>query len=201
MELARALAQKSYNEKILRYTEKTAAQIGKLLKNYDDDKIEIIYTSEHPKRQELVVPVEPTYKQQIIKWIETPFEGKGFSDDAPVIHTNSGIRVRSKSEKILADYFDSVGLVYKYECPLNLKNYGIVYPDFTFLSKRTGKEIYWEHEGMMDNSEYAKAAVRKIETYARNGILCGDNLILTYETSISSINTELVKIIVQKFLL
>lgn len=128
-----------------------------------------------------------------------PFKGKGFAEGAPVIMTNSGIRVRSKSEKILADYFDSLGIKYKYECPLYLKGYGTVYPDFTFLS-RMGKEIYWEHEGMMDNPDYAKAAVQKIETYEKNGIFPGENLILTFETTASIINTELVKELTIRYL-
>ena len=199
-ELARALAQKTYNKKLLRYTEKTSKIIRRLLDNYEDHKIEEIYKSEHPKRQELITPVEPTYEQQVEKWMANPFEGKGFSEGLPVILTNKGIRVRSKSEKILADYFDSLGLEYKYECPLYLKNYGNVYPDFTFLSRKTGGEIYWEHEGMLDNPDYARAAVQKIETYEKNGIIPGENLILTFETSITSINTELVKLMVKKFL-
>lgn len=201
MALVRQLAQKSYNEKILRYTEKTSTQIERLLKNYEDDKIEKIYTSEHPRRQQLIDPIEPTYEQQLEKWLAKPYQGKAFAEGMPVILTNSGIRVRSKSEKILADYFDSIGLAYKYECPIYLNNMGNVYPDFTFLSKRTGKEIYWEHEGMMDNPDYARAAVQKIETYEKNGIVCGENLILSFETSITSINTELVKLMVQKYLL
>lgn len=72
------------------------------------------------------------------------------------------------------------GIPYKYEKPLYLKGYGIVYPDFTFLSKRTRKEIYWEHEGRMDDSEYAKTAIKKIKTYEDNGIYLGENLILTF---------------------
>lgn len=55
-----------------------------------------------------------------------------------------------------------------------------MYPDFTFLSKRTRKEIYWEHEGRMDDSEYAKTAIKKIKTYEDNGIYLGENLILTF---------------------
>lgn len=201
MELIRALAQKSYNEKLLRYTEKTTKQLEKLLKSYEDDKIEKIYRAEHLKRQNLIKPVELTYEQKLEKWLEIPFEGKAFAEGAPVILTNSGIRVRSKSEKILADYFDSVGLSYKYECPLYMKNYGNIYPDFTFLSKTTGKEIYWEHEGMMDNPEYARAAIQKIETYGKNGIFCGENLILTFETGMTTINTEMIKLMVQKYFL
>ena len=58
----------------------------------------------------------------------------------------------------------------------------MVYPDFTFLSKKTGKEIYWEHEGMIDKQEYARSAVRKIESYQKNDIYPGERLILTFET-------------------
>ena len=51
MELVRALAQKSYDEKLLRYTEKTSKQIRRLLESYEDDKIEKIYKAEHNKRK------------------------------------------------------------------------------------------------------------------------------------------------------
>ena len=195
------LAQKSYDEKIYDYTVKTIKYLDRLLSCYKDEKIAEIYASEHIERQKLITPVELTYEQLIEKWIGIPYEGKGFAEGAPVIMTNSGTRVRSKSEKILADYFDTIGIEYKYECPCYLKEYGTVYPDFTFLSKRTRKEIYWEHEGMMDNPEYARTAIQKIETYAKNGILCGKNLILTFETSTSPINTELIKIMADKYLL
>ena len=42
MALVRDLAQKKYNEKLLKYTEKTSKQIGRLLKIYEDDKVEKI---------------------------------------------------------------------------------------------------------------------------------------------------------------
>ncbi len=200
-ELVRQLAQKSYDEKILRYTENTLSGIKRILKEYEDDKIESIFISEHPEKQKLITPVEPTYQQKLERWMEESYIGRKFDEDASVIMTNKGMRVRSKSEKIMADYFDSIGLVYKYECPLHLKPYGAIYPDFTFLSRRTGKEVYWEHEGMLDNPEYARAAVKKIELYEMNGIFPGEDLILTYETSSIVINTVLMKNLTKRYLL
>ncbi len=44
---------------------------------------------------------------------------------------------------------------------------------FYFLSPRLDKEIYWEHDGMMDDPVYAKNAIKKIEAYERNGIFQG----------------------------
>ena len=127
--------------------------------------------------------------------------GKRFTEEMTVIMTNSGIRVRSKSEKIMADYFDSIGLAYKYECPLQLAPYGAIYPDFTFLSKRTGREVYWEQEGMLDKPEYARTAAQKMELYEINGIYPGENLILTFETSTTVLNTELMKSMVNRYLM
>ena len=69
-------------------------------------------------------------------------------------------------KKILADYFYYHNIPYKYECPLKLKGYGVVYPDFTFCLK-TGKEIYWEHDGMMDDTIYVQNAIKKIEAYEK----------------------------------
>lgn len=201
IELARQLAQKSYNEKILRYAEKTYMKISRLLTDYEDEKLEQIFLSEHPERQKLITPVEATFMQKLEQWIAQPYISKEFSAESPVILTNNGLRVRSKSEKILADYFDSMGLAFKYECPLHLKPFGTIYPDFTFLSERTGKEIYWEHEGMLDNPDYAKSAVKKIELYEMNGILQGENLILTFETSTSVMNTEIIKKLTRRYLL
>lgn len=201
LELAKKLAQKSYDEKVLKYANKTQQYIRKLLKEYDDNKIEKIYFSEHQERQKLIVPVEATYKQKLQEWMSKPYKGKEFSEDMPIIRTNKGIRVRSKSEKIIADLLEAMKIEYKYECPLLLKQYGIIYPDFTFLSRRTGQEIYWEHEGMMDNSNYAISAVKKIELYEKNGIYPGENLILTFETSATVINSELIRVMIQKHLL
>ena len=109
--------------------------------------------------------------------------------------------MRSKSEKILSDYFYRKNIPYKYEKPLLLKGYGIVYPDFTFLSKRTRKEIYWEHEGRMDDPEYARTAIKKIQTYEDNGIYVGDRLILTFETETTILNTKDIERNVRRYLI
>lgn len=199
--LATMLAQKSYDEKILRLAAKRHGQISRILKDYQNDEIEQVYKNQHIERQKLLVPVEVTYQQCLNEWMARPYTGKGFAEDAPLILTNKGLRVRSKSEKIMADYFDSMGIPYKYECPLLLEPYGIIYPDFTFLSRWTREEVYWEHEGMMDNPEYARAAVKKIELYETNGIYPGDNLILTFESSVSVINTGILKEMTKRFLL
>lgn len=68
IELAKQLAQKSYEEKIYDYTEKTIKYLDRLLSCYTDEKIAEIYANEHIERQKLITPLEPTYDQLIEKW-------------------------------------------------------------------------------------------------------------------------------------
>ena len=152
------------------------------------------------ERQRLIQPVEPTWEQQLREWMSKDYKGKEFREDTPVILTEQGERVRSKSEKILADYFTRKGIDYKYECPLHLKGYGVVYPDFTILSKKTRQEIYWEHDGRMDDPMYAQSAVRKIQAYEENDIYPGERLILTFETQKNILNTKMIEKMVCRYL-
>lgn len=200
-ELIQSLAQKSYDEKLLHLAEKRLKQIERILKDYEDDEIEEIFKKEHIERQRLIQVVEPTWDQRVKKWRDEKYQGKGFPEGIPVILTDRGERVRSKTEKIMADYFYRKGIEYKYERPIYLKGLGTVYPDFSFFTKRVDGEMYWEHCGMVDSPEYARKMVRKIEMYEKNGIFPGERLILTYETEQSVLGTEKIAQMVERYLL
>ena len=200
IELARKLAQKTYDEKVQKLAEKRLSQIQKITKNYKENEIEEIYLKERVERQELIEPIEPTREQRVAEWKSKEYKGKGFREDTPIILTEKGERVRSKSEKILADYFYRHGIEYKYECPLYLNSVGTIYPDFTFLSSKTGDEIYWEHNGKVDDPTYAKKMVRKIHAYENNGIFQGERLILTYETEQTILNSNKIEQLVKRYL-
>lgn len=199
--LIRRLAQKAYDEKILKLTKKRLSQIKRITRDYEEEEIEDVFSKEHMGRQKWIRPVEPTWKQQLEEWMSKDYRRKEFQEDAPIIMTNRGERVRSKSEKILADYFFQKGIIYKYECPLYLKGIGVVHPDFTFLSRKTRQEIYWEHDGRMDDPIYAQNAVRKIQAYEKNGIYPGERLILTFETTKNVLDMELVEKLVSRYLM
>lgn len=108
--------------------------------------------------------------------------------------------MRSKSEKILADKLYMMGVPYVYEVPLYIKGYGYIKPDFTVLNKRTRREYYWEHLGMMDDKEYCEKAIKKIEGLERNDIFPGKKLILTYETKDHPLNIKIVEKLVKEYL-
>ena len=111
-------------------------------------------------------------------------------------------RVRSKSEKIIADKLYSLGIPYRYECPLTLAGNIKMYPDFTILRMMTREEVYLEHFGMMDDANYVENVIFKLNTYEKNDIYLGVNLFVTYETSKKPINTMAVdRMLKQLFLM
>lgn len=117
------LAQKSYNEKVLKYAEKRLQYVKRLVDSYDDNGIENIYEQEHQERKRWIYPVEPTWKLQTDEWLKENYQGKGFKETDPFIYTEKGERVRSKS-------------------PLYLTGFGVVYPDFTVLNGRMDDPVY-----------------------------------------------------------
>lgn len=199
--LACSLAQKGYDKKVLKIATKRLMEIKEFTRKLEKNEIMEAYLDERPERQELITPVELTEEQAVEKWMAEPYVGKGFKEGDPLITTYRGERVRSKSEKILADFFYNKGIPYKYECPLNLQGFGVVYPDFTFWSSRLKKELYWEHEGMMDDPAYSRAAIRKIQLYEKNDIFLGERLILTFETSQTVLDMRAVEKVVERYLL
>ncbi len=178
-----ALAQKDYEQRLLKEIEKQIHHINFMIKHLSSSSLSDIYSSLPEQRKELVKPYFISDEEYAKKWTDIKYEGKSFSDEPPFYITENGEKVRSKTEKILADKLLLMNIPYRYECPIKLKGYGVVYPDFTLLNISTREEIYLEHLGMMDNPQYSQKAIQKLHTYGRNGIYPGKNLILTFETT------------------
>lgn len=177
-----ALAQKDYDQRLLKEVEKQTNQLTRILKNLPEEDLSRIYDSLSEPRKTFVTPHIILKEKYIEQWLQKEYRGKVMSEETPFYVTNRGEKVRSKSEKIIADKLFSMGIPYRYEYPIRLKNFGIVYPDFTLLNMNTRKEVYFEHFGMMDHSDYRQKAFLKLQEYARNGIYPGKNLLVTFET-------------------
>ena len=115
--------------------------------------------------------------------------------------TNRGERVRSKSEKILADLFNSYGLVYCYEPHIVLYNGQKCYPDFAILNIRERKTYYWEHFGLASDDNYSEKNLEKLAKYEKSGIILGENLIISTESSGVSLDIYLIEKKIKDFLL
>lgn len=122
------------------------------------------------------------------------------TEDTGIFTDNSEL-VRSKTEKIIADKLYKMGIPYVYEMPLFLKDVGYISPDFTVLNKRTRREFYRKHFGMMSNPEYSDKAIKKIITYEKNHIYQGKQLLITYESSSHPLNMKHLDAFINEFLL
>lgn len=107
----------------------------------------------------------------------------------------SGHMLRSKSECLIDMELFYRNIPFRYECELKLFG-STSYPDFTFFNEHTGEYRYWEHFGMMDDSQYRRKAFDKTEFYISNGFIPGEDVYFTYETSKSPLTmTSIDKII------
>ena len=104
---------------------------------------------------------------------------------------------------MLADRFYLLGIPYRYEQRFVVDEMTEFYlhPDFTVLNKRTRKEYFWEHCGMIDDSKYGNDAVERLAIYSVKGYLQGKNLIFTYETKGKSLNMDYVDKLIGEYLL
>lgn len=198
--LARKLAQKDYNKKIVKAAEAELKAIQQFLHYYPETNIEEVYENLHKKRQCLIAPLEETDEIFIKNWEEVTYQGNEFYRNDVEIYTYKGERVRSKSECIIANLLYQEGIPYRYEQPLYLHGLGWVYPDFTILNVRLRKEFYLEHMGLMDDPEYMEKALNKINVYIENGIFPGDQLLLTHETGMHPLNPRQVMRIIDHYL-
>lgn len=123
-ELARELAQKDYDQKVIRSIEQEIKAIDKYLSSSPETKAEKIYEKLHKERQKLIIPIRETDAQYMQRWEQMQYKGKEIDDTVSPLFTEKGERV----------------------------------------------------------------LLRKIEAYEKNGIVLGNNLILTWETKKYPIN-------------
>lgn len=182
IELVKYLAQREYDEKLLKEIDSRIDKVNALVEYYSEDLIAHIYNSFSESKQSLISPIELSDEDYINHWLSAtdcaantyPIQGN--------IYTEKGEHVRSKSEKIIADKLYKEGVPYIYEPELTLANSRKIYPDFKVLNVRLRTEFYFEHMGMMDNPEYSEKAIEKINTYEKNGFWAGQNILYTFET-------------------
>ena len=204
-ELITALAQKSYDKKVLRMAGEELRLVTGLDDFYRENKIEQIYGEMTPQRQELISPVTQTDEQYADRWQEREHRKKKPPKESESFLTQRGEKVRSKSEVFIADALLRHGLPYHYECAVDLADHATgrhytAHPDFFVLNVRTRREYYWEHFGKMDDPDYARDSVNKLIDYMNAGYFPGDRLITTFETGSCPLRPECVELIIEHYL-
>ena len=118
-----------------------------------------IYDQLSKYRRQMLDPLFMTDQEYARLWQTKEYTKRPFRPGDMEIYTDHGERVRSKSEKMIADKALQMTIPYRYEYPLWLEGYGEARPDFVFLNVRTREEFSHEHFGMLDNLEYLDKAL------------------------------------------
>lgn len=187
--LAKKIAQRDYDMWIQKNARERLKAIDIFLRKYKKTNLKEVWEKMNPCRKSLLDAAIISDEEYVKQWQMITYTGKEFFDEQVII-TERGERVRSKSEKIIADKLYFMGIPYRYEFPLRLKDHVKIYPDFTILRMPEREEVYLEHFGMMDDSDYVNSAIYKLHTYERNEIYLGVKLFLTYETRKHPLNTK-----------
>jgi hypothetical protein len=133
-------------------------------------------------------------------WSNAKFEKCEWHPERLIHGTIGGLKVRSKSEAIIAGLLEINDVPFRYEAALNIgkKTY---YPDFTILRPRDNRIIYWEHFGMADDEDYNLSMERKLAAYRKHGIVPWNQLIATYEIEKGSMDAKDIQSIINAFIL
>ena len=191
---AAAIAQRDYNTLARKAALEEREAIGTLLRIYEEETIvEDVYGGLSAPRRVLVRPVAVSDEEYARLWLAQPYQPKGFAEGAPEYYSAKGLRVRSKSEALIADMYDSLGIPMKYEFPLELWNGRIVYTDFRLLNVAERKVFIHEHLGMADDPDYMRQAVRRLRDLQLSGFTLGVNLIITVETKDTPLDVRMVR--------
>ena len=199
LEMAKKIAQYDYFRKLLPTLQKNKRALNFLILHYKPEQLTKVYKTIPQSRKLLVNPVfidDETYAAQ---WQARSYEPKKDQPEENFI-TIKKEHVRSKSEVIIANLLNAKQIPYHYEFPVVIHQGLTLHPDFLCLNKRTRQEFYWEHCGLMSNSEYSENLVWRLSEYAKKGIFPGKNLILTMESQHSPLSVKDVEKIIDYFL-
>lgn len=198
-----ALAQQHYDDDALLLAEKEKHYLSDFISRYPSQIAEDLYNSYHIERKKLVTPIELPDDEYISKWLSQDYQRKNFSSyDLSQYFTNKGVRVRSKSEIIIANTLDRYDIPYLIELPLYLEGLGTVYPDFTIMQVRSRNIFIWEHHGLLDDRDYRENNfLAKNNAYLKNGYFPGINMIQTFESAKHPLDIPAVEAIINQYFL
>ena len=213
LELAEKLAQKSYDQAVLRQAKAEIAVLTKLCRdvppneestgslatpNIDADLrgIQNVYSKLSDERKRLVIPYVLPKEEYAKVWESEHDSTSLFREHELIYPTEKGHLVRSKSEVIIADRLYRAGVPYQYE-PTLMIDEQYFRPDFVVLKASTREEYVWEHFGMMSDPDYCTQCLKKIRAYASEGYVLGQRLLATFESSTVPLDLRQVDSIIQ----
>ena len=129
------------------------------------------------------------------QWAREDFMQSSYKPQEKIHLTSAGIYVRSISEALIAERLIANNVPFRYEQLIKIDGKWFS-PDFT-IRVANARLIYWEHAGMMDDTNYVSRHLSKMSYYQRADIVPWKNLILTYGTSENGVDMEEIDFIIR----
>lgn len=204
--LAAALAQKDYDQRIVKELEDEISALEKVVKNYNPEKLVEIYEDMHTNRQHLINPSAVSDDAFEKAWVSYTYEGLSIDETSNIFTTQKGEKVRSQAHQLIADTLNQLEIPYRYEYPLLIngsKGFSrgiLVHPTFYCLNLHTRKEFIWEHFAHMEDSFQARENIGKISLYQSNGYFQGEKLLITFETDDTPLDEKQISLLAERYL-
>lgn len=195
-ELTKALAQKAYDRAVAARIKAELALLTPLIALNEKHPISALWARLKPARKSLVEPVTLTDAAYAEKWSAVKYNRKSFKNGDQVLKTPGGLRMRSKSELLIAGLLDECGIPFRYEYPLTVATTGgnkQFHPDFYCLEPETRTEFVWEHLGLMDDENYRTRNEDKLELFCFSDTFLEHPLLVTFEEKGRPLDPEKVR--------
>lgn len=141
-------------------------------------------------------------RRMLEQWLVTPYSKCPYDARYHKHETDYGEFVRSKSEQILANALYAYGIPFHYEEEYLYKegNAGKIFADFT-IRLPNGRYVIWEHLGLLSSEKYCSDNVKKLNIYQLNGLVLGENLILTMDDNKNNFSSGIINKIIKEQIL
>lgn len=144
------------------------------------------------------LPVSYFYHTDVIKWMEVPYKKSTYKIDDLVYETDNGVKVRTKSELIIANQLEKSKIPYRYE-EVTYLNQNRIIPDFIVRNPFTGQTFIWEHFGALYLKDYEIRMLEKMTYFKKCGYTPFVDVIYTFESDVKHL--EFLKTIINNIIL
>lgn len=147
---------------------------------------------EIPVREAIVYHIKmERYPTSIYPWVAANYQQSDYNPEGKRHKTSFGLKVRSKSELMIAEKLYENGIPFRYEEVIEDGEIRMI-PDF-IMPDVEGNFYIWEHCGMPNEPKYMARHKKKMDIYERLGFVPWKNLIVTYDDEYGNINMEVIK--------
>ena len=193
--LISSLCTKKYCRKLIPVLTKEIRLLKTFLEKFDPQEKHRVLQRLPAELAGHVSPLVKSNEQAIREWENAHFDANPYPLDHDSYLSKKGELVRSRLELITANMLHDLNIPYRYECALYLEDGSVCYPDFTILHPKTLK-VYWlELFGMMDDPDYAAAALKKNAHYALSKVF--SRLIMIFDHRKAPFRTETLEMILR----